>query len=249
MTAPPAALRKRGPQVPRHLDLAADLRRRIARGEFAVGEALPTERGIAESEGVSRGTVREALRLLERDGMIERRQGSGTRVTAVAPREFVQPVESLEALLSAPADTYMRLVGAERLRPDPDYAAQCRMPPDRMWMRLDLRRYATGTDLPLSHSYAFCPPELEVDPQDVDPLGPPIYALVQRKLGIRPHRGDLRIEAIATPEALAEALHVIPGAPAIRIVRGYTDDEGRLYQISVTTHPAGRYAFEASLEM
>ena len=68
-------------------------------------------------------------------------------------------------------------------------------------------------------------------------------------MGIRPHRGNLRIEAIATPAALAEALQVVPGAPAIRIVRGYTDGEGRLYQVSVTTHPAGRYAFEASLEM
>lgn len=243
------AMRGEGAPRPRHLDLAANLRRLIASGEFGVGDALPTERTIAKSEGLSRGTVREALRLLERDGMIERRQGSGTRVTAIAPRQFVQPVESLEALLAAPADTYMRLICAEPHQPDADYAAQCRMPPDRMWMRLDLRRYASGTDLPLSHSYAFCPPELEVGPEDVDPLGPPIYALVERKLGICPHRGAMRIEAIATPDALAEALQVGPGAPAIRIVRSYTDGEGRLYQVSVTTHPAGRYAFEASLEM
>lgn len=54
---------------------------RIFRGEYADGENLPPERTLAESLGVSRVTVRKALALLETDGIIQRVQGSGNRVS------------------------------------------------------------------------------------------------------------------------------------------------------------------------
>ena len=54
---------------------------RIFRGEYVDGENLPPERTLAESLGVSRVTVRKALALLEADGIIQRVQGSGNRVS------------------------------------------------------------------------------------------------------------------------------------------------------------------------
>ncbi len=54
---------------------------RIFRGEYIDGENLPPERTLAESLGVSRVTVRKALALLESDGIIQRVQGSGNRVS------------------------------------------------------------------------------------------------------------------------------------------------------------------------
>ena len=54
---------------------------RIFRGEYVDGENLPPERTLAESLGVSRVTVRKALALLESDGIIQRVQGSGNRVS------------------------------------------------------------------------------------------------------------------------------------------------------------------------
>lgn len=54
---------------------------RIFRGEYPDGENLPPERILAESLGISRVTVRKALALLETDGIIQRQQGSGNRVS------------------------------------------------------------------------------------------------------------------------------------------------------------------------
>lgn len=53
---------------------------KIYRGEYPDGRNLPPERSIAENLNVSRVTVRKALALLERDGIIERAQGCGNRV-------------------------------------------------------------------------------------------------------------------------------------------------------------------------
>src|SRR5688572_10515219 len=60
--------------------LAADLRRRILNGELAPGLRLPPERSLAVEWEANRHTVREALRLLEAQGLLETRQGSGVTI-------------------------------------------------------------------------------------------------------------------------------------------------------------------------
>lgn len=57
-----------------------ELRQAIARGTFRPGSKLPTEAELCEMLGVSRTTVREALRVLEDNGLVTRRQGVGTFV-------------------------------------------------------------------------------------------------------------------------------------------------------------------------
>ena len=52
--------------------LAAVLRRRIDSGALKPGDRLPSETGLAQQAGVSRSTVREALRTLQEAGFIER---------------------------------------------------------------------------------------------------------------------------------------------------------------------------------
>jgi DNA-binding GntR family transcriptional regulator len=59
----------RGPQRPYEI-VAADLRGRVAAGEWAVDEALPTTAALAEHYGVSQSTVTRALRALATEGLI-----------------------------------------------------------------------------------------------------------------------------------------------------------------------------------
>ena len=63
--------------------LAALLRERITSGDLRVGDRLPSESALAEQAGVSRSTVREALRILEQGGLVER---SSPRIMVVADR-------------------------------------------------------------------------------------------------------------------------------------------------------------------
>lgn len=61
--------------------MAAAIRQQIVAKEFVVGQRLPTERELAASNDVSRNVVREAIRLLVREGLVDVKQGSGTYVT------------------------------------------------------------------------------------------------------------------------------------------------------------------------
>lgn len=64
--------------VPKAADvLAADIRERILSGELAEGSALPPERELVEQTGLSRATVREALRILQVEKLLRIRPGRG----------------------------------------------------------------------------------------------------------------------------------------------------------------------------
>jgi len=74
----PSDARSLGPvaAIPAHELVLAQLRRSIHLGHFGAGDKLPPERELAKLLGVSRTTVREAVRVLEGEGLVEIRRGS-----------------------------------------------------------------------------------------------------------------------------------------------------------------------------
>ena len=64
----------------RYVQIAERLRAQIADGQYPLGSRIPTENELAQSLGVSRPTVRQALDLLAREGRLVRVKGSGTFV-------------------------------------------------------------------------------------------------------------------------------------------------------------------------
>lgn len=78
----------------------AEMRRRIISGEFVSGENL-SEIALAEEFGVSRTPVREALKQLQTEGLVEIRPRVGTFVTTPSRREIVELFEMKELLEGA----------------------------------------------------------------------------------------------------------------------------------------------------
>jgi GntR family transcriptional regulator len=70
----------RVPQSPRYLQIADDLRRRIESGEFAPRSALPAESSLQAEYRASRNTVREAVKLLVQQQLVQAKAGQGTFV-------------------------------------------------------------------------------------------------------------------------------------------------------------------------
>jgi len=68
-------------QKPRYEQIAEDLRKQIETGELPEGSQLPTEQDLQDSYQASRNTVRDAIKRLIREGLVETRPGQGTFVT------------------------------------------------------------------------------------------------------------------------------------------------------------------------
>jgi GntR family transcriptional regulator len=135
------------------------LRKRILEGPLSPGERLPTEHALAERYGVSRITVRHALRLLKEQGLVESCAGRGTFVRSTTPAKI--PILDYDFVGSmrraAPAMT-RKLLLAERRRPPPRIATMLgTLPNERCF-------YAERVDVvdaePLAFDRCYLPPAL-----------------------------------------------------------------------------------------
>ncbi|MEY9968968.1 DNA-binding FadR family transcriptional regulator [Streptacidiphilus sp. MAP12-16] len=98
----------------------AQLRAQITSGEWPVGSRIPTEVELVEQLGVARNTVREAVRALAHNGLLDIRQGSGTYVLAtselagVMHRRFADAEQEQVAELRAALESSGARLAAER---------------------------------------------------------------------------------------------------------------------------------------
>jgi len=81
-----------GSAKPLYKQLKDVLKQKITAGEFKPGEALPGERQLMETYGVSRVTVRQAIAELVNEGLLYRQHGKGT---FIAPKRIERPLARL----------------------------------------------------------------------------------------------------------------------------------------------------------
>ncbi len=93
-------------------EVAAQIQRQIAEGVLRPGDRLPAERELAEAFGVSRSSVRDAIRVLELAGLVVPRQGEGTVVRELTMESLVSPLASV---LVTRKDLLADLLEARRL--------------------------------------------------------------------------------------------------------------------------------------
>ncbi len=126
--------------------LAGLLRERITSGELAVGDRLPSESALAKQAGVSRSTVREALRILEQGGLVER---ASPRIMVVADRSDVPAFRELRRELRRHNVTFHHLHEA-LLTLDPELTRFAAIRADRSDLET-LHRYLDEQEEHLDH--------------------------------------------------------------------------------------------------
>ena len=242
--------REEGP-APRHADIARDLRDAIAAGSLPVGTVLPTELELCSRYGVSRHTVRIAIAGLAEGGLVTRRKRAGTVVQAAQPtRSYRQTVASLEDLVQYGADHVRSVRRAGLVTAGPALAKNLGCPVGTQWFCVSSLRYdklAGGLPLGLTDVYV-APVHAavgELARQSPDRL---ISSFVAERTGQRIARITQDVTAALMDHRLAALLVVDAGSPALRIVRHYLDDDGKLIVGSVSVHPGDRFHVASSLE-
>src|ERR1700710_411053 len=105
--------------VPKYAQIADIFRQRIARGIWGQGLRLPANEELATEFGVSRVTIRQAVDLLVRDGIIEARQGRGTFITGTLKQDRWLKVETtLSDLAEFYRDTSPEIINISESRTD-----------------------------------------------------------------------------------------------------------------------------------
>lgn len=78
-----------------HEEIVIQLAELIRQGQLQPGDRLPPERELADRFGVSRSSVREALRILELHGLVARRPGTGTVIAGGTPQGLIRSLTQL----------------------------------------------------------------------------------------------------------------------------------------------------------
>jgi len=97
----PGAQQDADSRIPRYLQVASVLRRRLRDGRWAVGERIATLEALEREFGVARVTVRQAIDLLQSEGLLKSHQGRGTFVTRAPENDrWIQLATDWDSLIA-----------------------------------------------------------------------------------------------------------------------------------------------------
>ena len=213
----PKRSRPRVDTGPRYQTIANVFDRGISSGRYPVGSTLPTEHEFCEQFGISRFTVREALRQLREAGLVTRTPRVGTKVIAKQERApYVQTLGSLDNLLQYAATTELRLVYTGIIEVDQILAAEIPMTLGERWLFGIGIRYQKEDNLPVALTRVYISPDFSDIAQLLKDRTEAIYKLIEKHYGVTVARVEQRILAVSLSRDDALHLKSKAGGPALR---------------------------------
>jgi GntR family transcriptional regulator len=217
------------------------VRDRIATDRLGPHTLLPSERELAEQHGVSRMTARQALSVLESEGVVYRRPPRGTFVAEPRVRFHIGSFsEEISRLGHTPA---ARLLWAEEQQPTPSVRAALELP-EEAFVHV-FHRLRTVDDVPFALETTFY--SAAVTPGILEQIGDgSLWAVLRDRYGIVPTRSDAVLESVALDDASCAHLGVRPASAGILLTRRTSDTTGRVVEYARDVYRADRAAFEVS---
>lgn len=206
---------------PLYRRLAHEIKEDILAGVYPVGTLLPTEQELCDRFRASRYTVREALRLLEDDAMVERRQGRGTEVISATERPvFAQSLTSLSQLYDYAAETRLVIERVMRVVPDDDMAAVLGRKPGREWLLAEGMRTTTRDEV-ICVSHIYIHQQFGDIAGDLKAHKGAIHRLIEERFDVRVAEVHQEISTVTLDGSMAPILGQPRGADAILVTRRY----------------------------
>ena len=206
---------------------AAAIRTRIKTGRWQLGEQLPSEPQLATELGISRGTLRESVRMLISNGLLDRRHGVGTFVARVPLPRIDRGIDELFGATDAIAQMgYAPGVGTCEItieRASNMVAGELRLPKQARVCHIKRVRLADERPVILCDDYL--PADVLVERgirlEDVRPQilarGGSLYEWLEQDIGRPIDTAMARIEPVVATTSTALSLDVAPGTALLRL--------------------------------
>ncbi len=241
--APPPTFRRpdRDDPLPLWAQVLGDVRGRLARGEFADG--FPPERALIDQYAVSRHTMREAMRRLHAEGLIDRERGRGTFVRNQGIEQRTGALYSLFRSIEDQGFVQRSVVLELDERAAPDVARQLGLPGATRFVYLHRLRNADET--PIATDELWMPASLAAPLLAVDFERTAVYAELEARCGIRPGAGWERVHPTLPTRMERELLGTSAKQPAFLVER-FTSYDGRPLEWRRTVIRGDMYTFLAT---
>ena len=192
-----------------------DLERRIANGDIA--GRFPTDRELTEHYGVSRHTVREAVRRLRARGLVDRHRGRGSFLNT---EQLTQPLGGLYSLFRAVEaqglEQHSEVISRAIVR-DADAAGRLGLPPGAELVLIERLRFAG--EAPLAVDAVWLPHDVGRSLLDADLSRAALYDHLHRDADLRITSVDETLEPLLPTDELRDLLQLDPDEVLFRVRR------------------------------
>ena len=233
---------------PKYRRVVQTLKQEIVSGVHPVDSQLPTESELTQRFGVSRHTIREALRELRDAGLVVKRQGFGTTVVRPgAPRPYSHEVASINDLIELANATRYDVRSSAIVVADRALAERLGGETGAKWLRVEGYRYAADERV------AVCRTEVHVHGAFAGVarlLGRrpgPIYLLIEDLYGETVAEVEQSIRAREAPDAVAAELRIQAHAPVIEVRRSYRMSSGVVGIVAENLYAPDRFHLSMTL--
>jgi GntR family transcriptional regulator len=216
----------------RYRAIAEDLRASFARTNYPDGHPLPSEHELCAAYGASRTTIRAALDWLEREGLVRRRQGSGTFYRSPAIAKRLGSVVDFHTEAQKAGRTPRTRVLSLSVRPPSPAEAVVFGAEDAQGGIAELKRIRYLDDEPgvLQRSFLSAAVLGRVKAERLNDKS--LYAFLAERRGVKVHTIEETLEPALAEGDDAALLRVPAGTPVFRSHRMARDAGGRLIEIS-----------------
>ncbi|MEN9768991.1 MAG: hypothetical protein RLZZ180_621 [Pseudomonadota bacterium] len=234
---------------PYYKQMYNQLSRSIREGRYALAANLPTERQLCDSFGVSRHTAREALRQLEQNGLIKRRQGSGSVVIATEPSvRYEQSIQSIDDLMQQGSASRLQVLVCEDIPVETNqFSSQTGLLGKAPCIRVRSIRYLRNDVRPLALVDVYAAVRTKAQAKRL--LNPDTAAreIVTTVDPAKLDRIEQAFSAVNLEEDSAKLLHVRAGEAAFQTVRRYFDATGKLLVVAHSLYQSQLFTYTSTL--
>ena len=236
----------KGSGEPRYMALARRLAKEIRKGKYPVDTLLPTEAELTTKYGLSRFTVREAIRQLQSQGLVLRRQGVGTRVLTEEPiHHFLQSRNSVEEVLQYGVQSLLKEMAMTKVKADAGLAERIRCAEGEKFLKIEGLRMPVDnpSGLPVCWTEIFVLSEFAGIKDQVGRGNVLIANLIEDRYDKRAIEIHQDITAVSFPGDIAQKLGVRSGSPGLLVRRWYMGSDDRAFEITVSLHPGESFSY------
>jgi GntR family transcriptional regulator len=232
-------------RLPAYVRLRDTLTGRIAQGEWTPDQPIPSEARLAKEFDVSIGTVRKAVDGLVEEGLLERRQGSGTRVRAPSFNATLFRFFAIREKDGAPLSIPSSHILLRSITEAPDEAARV------LGTRevIKIVRLRSLSDQPVLFEEIYIPARrfagFETLPEAA--LGPLLYPLYFEHFGIMVKHATDEVSFGWASERVAQQLRIKPGDPLAVIQRTAFDIENTPIEWRIASGSATEFRYRSEI--
>jgi DNA-binding GntR family transcriptional regulator len=229
---------------PRYAQLAKTLLNEIHSKRYVVGDLLPTEFELCAQFGVSRFTVREAVKQLVQQGLVVRQPGVGSRVVAQAPSgQYTQTMSGITDLRQYANETTLHITEAKVLSINAEQALLLGATEGETWLHIQGLRYIEGQTLPICLTDVYVAPRFRSLTGVKGRMTQALYQLIEKQFACSIKTVQQELRAILLSTALAKRLDAPTRSAGLWISRRYMDERDDLVELAISVHPADRFSY------